>query len=774
MLSVKQVAAQVPPPIVKCNQTENPEFHSLRPYQASPCVEEQEQIQIACGNDLIIQKKYNITSRIGAKSCTSHADGSFDCEFEFTDSSNIKISLPDAELPILGNTQLVKNSQNASSQLNPAQRVNEYVSWYLNGANYRAEETPVDASTSQGQKDLLSFAGPLRKLLPLAIVHQKQVETIKEEGVKQHDQIVVCAKKKYFFGLIGPAEPRECYKGNNTQANEEYRLSEWDADLSLLNSAWNAAGNMLEPFKLFLPDYPIDQIQNLIGNKWNKRYPPAPSDFENGLLYEKAYSEWRGKTCIVVPIVNRLACIDNPLITNEYADLFPYVPLSSAEDRIGSVDVNDALTIQPASNSINVTDVKFTPNSNETNENLIYVPHTEEVSGLSGLLQKTFAAQGVPETNSPQDEKGKLFVTDNHCDLNNVRWNSGDDLFGEVDTTPIQGKLDYKVSFSCNFGPPVLNPTCFSECRDNGGNIANCQAQCTGSSTCEKEVNVALSVYTNTPLMNDIGDRLVFGDASIVKRIYPFDLSRKSQLLGLPGVTTAKYESPDSNTTVLAGDPKNNRPGSRAEIFIPHLGAIQEYFLRGIQTALRPKGLAGSLLSGITSGNTSNEVDCNQNASASNVSGILSKDAYHDLALRWVGNKPGTNADKCYNDVISKARAAGVNVGLALWLWVHESDASNYNVSVEDFGVHYGQPKGFNAQINGFLSRAKIYNTSHSTCQGTGVTNDLQAFAYIYKSGKCDNSQEGAETFWQELRNQFNWVAPGCSLPSSATDTSCP
>ena len=80
--------------------------------------------------------------------------------------------------------------------------------------------------------------------------------------------------------------------------------------------------------------------------------------------------------------------------------------------------------------------------------------------------------------------------------------------------------------------------------------------------------------------------------------MFPKDLTSLAQ--DIPAVTKANYTS-DADKT-LAGDPGVQRPGSSAQIFIPHLGGVYEYFLKGIQTALRPKGFGESALSGISTG----------------------------------------------------------------------------------------------------------------------------------------------------------------------------
>ncbi len=122
----------------------------------------------------------------------------------------------------------------------------------------------------------------------------------------------------------------------------------------------------------------------------------------------------------------------------------------------------------------------------------------------------------------------------------------------------------------------------------------------------------AVSVYTRTPLADEAWGRLVAGDMSIFKKIYP-QLGKAGmwdEIKDLPGVTTANYSSSADET--LAGDPRSNRPGGSAEIFIPHLGGILEYFLYGIQDALRPREAASSYAPGAPGGVPPPSGSCSQ------------------------------------------------------------------------------------------------------------------------------------------------------------------
>jgi hypothetical protein len=58
----------IPKPRVPCDpsQTENPEFHSLRPYQASPCGNEGN-MALFCGNKIVITEDFDESETIDAK-----------------------------------------------------------------------------------------------------------------------------------------------------------------------------------------------------------------------------------------------------------------------------------------------------------------------------------------------------------------------------------------------------------------------------------------------------------------------------------------------------------------------------------------------------------------------------------------------------------------------------------------------------------------------------------------------------------------------------------
>ena len=132
------------------------------------------------------------------------------------------------------------------------------------------------------------------------------------------------------------------------------------------------------------------------------------------------------------------------------------------------------------------------------------------------------------------------------------------------------------------------------------------------------------------------------------------------------------------------------------------------------------------------------EINCNQNI-PEQTSSAISKEAYTDLANRFVANRGKNYASECYNDVIYRAKVAGFDPAFTLTIWLNESGASNYTQSavnsgiIEDFGIH-GNPnvpvQDFNAQINYFLSLAFQYN-----CPGLSY---WEAWGNMYRWGSCN------------------------------------
>ena len=741
------IKAQVPPPIVSCADTSDPEFNSLRPYRASPCQSTISSTAKYCGNNLTLHDTITETYP-GNGTCTVSA-GKATCKYSESVDKNIVIDLSIASLPIMGNTEDVINSQSATESLNEAEKMNGYVSWYLNGVLNRAE----NGDTKNTDINAVNFSGPINKLLPSAILDAQRIKSIDNAKVSNHNQIVACGKSNIpLIGnvlKIGTFTPQECYAGDGSKADGEiFRLTKWNGDLAFWNTGINT---IVDTITSFLPNVMKEDIRNSVADHWNKRIPPLPWSDKNGKpfateeLYRKAYNEWKGKTCAIIPIVNKVVCFENILVPNMYADLYSYIPLSGTEDLKGSVAIDKVSSATSSSaNGAAVSNVTF---SNQTPSTLFF-PHMQESTDLAGILQDTFVASSEKgnKTAAPTDVSTKA-----SCNDVEVRSNKGDKLFA----TQLTGNLHYDVSFTCEFN---LNT---SSCSKSGGSCidpkyccpgydCNSQNVCVLSSTsptppslaqtCTKDIYISLSTTSNTPKADDVWSQTVAGPQSIFKRMFPKTnvAGGVGQIIDIPGSTNITYSG--------RGISQQN-----ADLKFPHIGGISEYFLKGIQTALRPKGYGEPITFAPASGTTTSELNCDQSAPGVELPNTIGKDELKQLAKDWTGVE-GNHVSECYNDVVRKSLAAGISPAFTLLLWLNESGGSNYNISNLDFGINDSSVVGFNAQITAFLQKPSAYKATYPECFGNG--DDTGAFFALYYSGHCT---QGAGQSYLDLINNGGW-----------------
>ena len=702
-----RAGAQVPPPpYVACENTDSPEFHSLRPYQKSACNQEIQDTAQFCGNRLVLTDSVTRVQTVPpslAPNCERLDSGDYECSYLVAGkTANYNIDLSQANLPILGNTEKVINSKNQSEDLDDAVKTNEYVSWYLNGVTGRAEYQPLSDSEEDIRK-IIDFSGPIKKLLPQEAQNELRANTVEKalatkEGSadERHDQVIGCTYgvRIPLLGEVGGI-PGACYEDGLRGAlpHQEHRLSEWDNHL-----------------------------------------PPKASDFPSFQDYWKEYEEWRGKVCVQfeIPFLggnNVLLCGENPFSPNYYSNLYSYIPFSSTEDRVGEVSV-DEQSVTAASEDLTISNVNLVTSPAE-----LFFSHTEEIADLASILQLTFAPSGAATTGAPS-----LVSPAESCDLQNVRTNEGDSLFA----TEITGSLAYDAEFSCVFEGSA------------------------SSSACTKNVSVGLGVVTQTPKADELWSRLVAGPAGIFKRIFPLvgEGGAIVGILDMPGATNVEYSG---SGLVSAGNPEG-RSGEDAELYFPHLGGISEYFLKGIQTILRPKGYGEPILSGAAGTfASSGDVDCNQSAASVSLPRTLNRQQTFQLALNWIGGQTGNHVLECYNDVAGRAKNSGVNVALTLLLWLNESNASNYGISPADFGIRALDNQGFNAQITRFLNLPSSYRSNYGSCFGRG--NDTIAFLRLFRSGNC--TDEAGLKYANGIVSKWNFIT-SCPFPQSPTSTSCP
>ncbi len=391
LLHTANVNAQVPEINLACSETDGPEFHSLRPYQAAPCGEAP--VARFCSNKLVVFEDFNMR---GACESQRHKEtGSWTCEVPgdkgYIAPHNLNITLNESDFPIMGNTE---------DEFDDATKMNEYASWYLSGVIDKKENE--EATDEQ----VVNFSGPLKKLLPSMIQDQQRINIIKTpltpvSVTEEDDGSTVEDRENHDQDVVG-----------------NLKLTDWYGEISFVRSATNVVGNVVS-FLLQAGgvDYPV--------GGWNHAFPPLPWDdgtgtldtstnkwlpgkpFESQILYQKAYNEWKGKTCVILPVIG-LGCIDNPLITNKYAELWHFVPLSNNSDKKGK----NYLLTGDGPNYVPSAGTEITGQKHKSYLNApLYFPHTEEVNGLSGLLNNIFQPDGFKEEGLgyPEDvEKMKI------------------------------------------------------------------------------------------------------------------------------------------------------------------------------------------------------------------------------------------------------------------------------------------------------------------------------------------------------------------------------
>jgi hypothetical protein len=825
--------APIPGGRIPCANQKDLEFNSSRPYQASPCGDSPK--AVFCGNQLqIVEDTPTIT--------VEGTFTSYPVNFQMGD-KNYAVDLEGAEFPIEGNTEDVVNSQSGTDSLSDASKVNEYVSWYLSGVINKAEY----GSTKSTANELVNFSGPVQKLLPGAILDAQRMQSIAnateevtyldeenasgdEEPVEvteptNHNQIVACGGNN--LGLIGDilnigsVTPKECYAGDGSEATGEvFRLQSWEGDLSFWNSAANGLIGIVDTIASLFPFIPRGAIEESVGDHWNDRLPPLPWGEDNdgnpitALKYQKYYNEWRGKTCVIIPIINKLICFDNILVPNKFGDFYSYVPLANTADK----NAKNMITGVGIKGSAG-TDISLGfPAYKILEEPILYFPHTHETNELAELLNKTYRPgktqeesdacetacvdpgssqckacrasnpMAVPaDVESTTDENGQ-------CRILDVRANPGDYLFPEVKPSEVRVYVaPYTVTrvpcVPAGSGGAGYRERIEDEKREEAG-LDPIGSELVPMSKCGGEVNIEIRMVTKTPYAKEIFENTVAGEESTFRKIFPKtgEDSPIKCIANLPTVTNVTYiptEGIKDGKLKVTGPLGNNTTDS-PKLYFPHIGSVYEYFLKGIQTALRPKGYGETLTQGKYC-KVEAPKDCTGAGSNFSVPPTYTgsfKTNFIDLANRWTSDCPGADnnlAEECYDFVVDKAVKEGVNPAFALTIWLNESGASNYcngGPTSQDMGINLpdlyqdivGQAEvfmkmanerlcsgvaGFSEPMHGWLSR---FQSSDGVCDPT----DTVASDYYY---------EVKDTTWSFLTSCAQGGKFGITWP---TDSSCP
>lgn len=820
----------VPPPgKIPCStsQTENPDFSSDRPYQASPCGDAPKIYY--CGNTVQIEVDAPAKPIVREGIAITSLDGDWNL---YPDGNTFAFNVSDAQLPVLGNTELIKNSQTTTDQISDATSMNEYVSNYLRGVNNRLENG-ADKNTND---DVVNLSGPVQKLLPSQIQDAQRAAVVqsitktetyindenllanqtvspsesRSSDISNHNQIIACAKKAVgvvlptwlssIIGIgsigIGPETPINCYPSSNSKAvGDLFWLKDWYGENSVTDLI-NGVVSFIA--KLFPNNDIVNQAKNDI-TRWKKNVPPLPwgTDISGvpftTLSYQKAYNEWEGQLCIYNPLTHNqsLICTGtllHPLLSNPYADLYPYIPLSNTIDKSAVNYIYSVPVIGEGGTQVAL----FPPVWVVEHQPILMYAHTLEDVTLTKSLNQTF----TPKTGSTDSETGSDVEplsdpTTGECRLINAVSNPGDNLFASVPLSEINVYIQPNTVHVTRIPCHVTWITQTSKDTDKFGNptgkFTNVRIPV---STCQGTVAFKIQMLTKVPYAQQIFDSTVAGADSTFRRIYPKvgPNAPVTCIANTPVVSNIKYTQTSGGGTVKIFDPDGANITSDPKIYFPFFGSVYNYFLKGIQTALRPQGYADPTPLSGTLCIATPPTDC----SAGNVpdSSIPSKylgafkSNFLDLANRWTQDCPGPQynlANQCYNYVVTQSLKAGVNPAFTLAIWLHESDASNYchgGLTTQDFGINVSSiyqnvPK----QLSNFLDMAK-----QKLCDGTsGFPEPIAGWLSRFQSssGSCNPADTTALGYYPELRDTAwepltNCVKNGIFGITWPTDMSCP
>lgn len=565
-----------------CDETRGIEFSSTRPYQAAPCGDVSKTIY--CSNEIQFIETFDLTSL-----CGGYTDGWCPVGVTVT-KHDVIVELSGSQIPILGNTEQVLNNNGGVEEFDDAQKMNEYLSWYLGGVTGKAEYgEPTD-------EQVVNYTGPLNKLLPMVIQQYTRAENIKNifdageykdedtgeiiSEPNSHDQIVVCEENS-------KAIPCD-------QGGKKLRLSDWSEskNLSFLNTILN-----ILPFV----------------EKWNERTPPFPWNFERQIDYQKAYNEWQGKVCLIVPVFG-LQCADPKIgsidiVPNKWSDLYQYLPLGNTTDKMGANFImGDGPNIQGNNNTTKISPGVFSPFRNAP----LYFPHAQYVKETSELLNKTFTPQGYESEKIPETTEVAVNTKGEQCTAVNVRVNKGDNLFpgdpDEMIVPDITYDIEQVLCESTKKDVDHINKVKNFPCKglDVGGRCVLTEY----TPKCIAEVYITIKTGTKTPNAKEIFATTVADSGSTFRKMFPRvgEGAPVECIADIPTVSDVTYNAYGAQKPSAGGitgdqnvkirDYPENAASSGNQLTFPHIGSVYEYFLNGIQTALRPKGYGNPIANG--------------------------------------------------------------------------------------------------------------------------------------------------------------------------------
>lgn len=751
-----------------CRQTTSPEFHPLRPYPASPCDPliprkipeapastdpEKLYLTFKCAKSLNTSGTVTVVDVVDVPSLPALPSNPMDATPEVMYRCNpsinttevcftkdisfaLAISLSAAELPILGNAQLLLDDQT---------KANSYLNWYLNGTVLHSEQLPLNASNPAGAQRLTTYSGPLAKLLP------QTAQTALRQTLQNTAVSVDVHNYRLYGGTRLASAPISLYKFVPFASNEDVTS---EVTASVIRSQQPPSDGQILTIDLII-NSPTDSRLYFA----NMRSAKALSDL--------------------------LASVHKPL-TTPTPPLSPSDPLISSQ-RITQHQGRPGVVPGGSDDTIVQIDREY-PGSTQITRNTEVI---ENSPAPAALYTPSPPDCEITDTRiNPGDNLLGSTINATLTYRQLFRYTPREITRFEPPDCITEGGL---CSDSSAF--PCCWHSCegYQEAECRGDPVCHnlTESICEASSMCEwhdeelghcprwprHEITSAarVSVFTKTPLIERIYDTLVTGSQSVLRRWLPrrpdsipdnvyLKSSREETIPGTTSVTYTGTTADLNNPRVTAGSGT-----SGAALYFPHLGSLSDYFLgapsfenNNLQRHFRPRRYGNLELPLIMS-----DINCNQSVPQTDTP-CVNRENYFRIAEAWL-TRGHTNARECYNDAVRRAQAGGVNPGLVLLTWVNESDASNYDAfdyPIEDFGVHtgpYSNPNDFNSQITGYINHVNFIRTACASQLASGA-DPVRVYAARYMTSSCignpltDNYADG-------LRVKWSWIGGSCPFP---------
>lgn len=752
-----QLAEPIPKPYVQCSDYKEPQWNSLRPYQASPCkipIDNTEQA-LLCGKDFILTQTFTTDVNSPYCDCSSiPCPGSGTCHCEVPKEFDISINAFDSELPIAGNTQLIADKSTSSIAELPKK---------LSDWEGRLPPDPADfASIDEYNIAYQQWRGKYCPAITIPLINKKIYFCVEDP-----------TNPNYYSNLF-PYIPYSSTedKIGKTWASDMIGKPLTDFKITNLDTAWKEKlqddprnkNTQKQEGVLYFPHMEENvELSTLLQSTFVS---------QDSLKSQKALSIKKddvadadiGNACTILDVRS------NPgdQLFGEQIDEMAKKSTGAPAAKVNYTAVFDCPAVKKCVSWVGgvclycVLEGECTNTGQFTSTIDTYTPMADElwantVAGNSSVFRKMFPKVGE---GAPLDKIKDIPAA------SNVEYNpSGEGVNLKTQNPQLYfphfgGMYDYFLKDIQTLlrpqgfaeGPAGLSPNSVISEPDRvneylswylNGTIYRAEDLPLDVESPEDELKL---VNFSGPL-NKLLPQAVQWRAKIQQ---PQNEERISRVAQVQRQDEQKPE--DKRHDQIVACTRGIKISWPVALVNPLFVFLVGKEIGGIPIPCSQKSLAsvGNIPQATSTPATPGEIDCDQNIPDSS---IPSK--YLQLKQNFVrmADTYGTEnfAEECFNDVVKQSLAAGVNPAFSLAIWLHESGASNYSLSVQDFGINDSSVAGFQAQISAFLQLPFSY--SYTSCKQNYTWREgMEAFLSKFKAGECNPNNTSGYNFYQNMK----------------------